>query len=57
MNQSDTVVAVVMPNGAHHNDLMFSDPADPPDVLAARQLEVAHMRAWIAQRAKTGCRT
>jgi hypothetical protein len=46
---SDTVVAVVIPEGAHHLDLMFSHPDDPPSVEAARRREMAHVRAWIAE--------
>lgn len=48
---SDTLVAVVIPEGAHHLDLMFSHPLDPPSVLAARETERSHMRRWIAQAA------
>merc|ERR1719195_788372 len=48
-NISDSVVAVVIANGAHHIDLMFSDPADAafPDIVAARNLERDHMRRWV----------
>ncbi|GIL58532.1 hypothetical protein Vafri_13455 [Volvox africanus] len=35
--------------GAHHLDLMFSNPADPPSVRAARQMEMRHVRRWIDQ--------
>jgi len=45
------VIALTIPNGAHHVDLMFSHPDDPPDVITARQVEVAHMGAWIQQHA------
>eukprot|EP00051_Salpingoeca_urceolata_P029014 m.488688 g.488688 ORF g.488688 m.488688 type:complete len:548 (-) comp26024_c0_seq1:82-1725(-) len=50
-NQTDTVVAVVIPNGAHHIDLMFSDPQDTPDILQARDFERAHIARWIEERA------
>ena len=34
---------------------MFSDPADPPDVLAARATETAEMRRWVTEaNAKNG---
>lgn len=46
---SSSLVAVVIPEGAHHLDLMFSNPADPPSVKAARALERAHIKAWIEQ--------
>jgi hypothetical protein len=29
-------------------DLMFSDARDPPAVIAARKLEMAHVASWIA---------
>jgi len=53
-NISDTVVAVVIPNGAHHIDLMFSDPEDAayPDIGHARAVEVVHMRKWVGQPAR-----
>ena len=35
--------------GAHHIDLMFSDPADTPDIVAARGFEVATMHGWVKQ--------
>ena len=35
--------------GAHHIDLMFSDPADTPDILAVRQAELEAIRGWISQ--------
>lgn len=45
-NVSGTAVAVVLPNGAHHLDLFFSDPRDPPDVVRARALQREHIARW-----------
>lgn len=36
-----------VPLGAHHLDLMFSDPADPPAVRRVRDVEVAAIREWV----------
>lgn len=45
----DSSVAVVLiPEGAHHLDLMFSHPDDPPSVRAARQTELKHVAKWVA---------
>jgi len=41
------VTTVLIPNGAHHLDLFFSNPADPPDVIAARKLELEMIAKWI----------
>jgi len=48
-NISDTVLAVLIPNGAHHIDLMFTSPEDKnyPDVLWARAFERAQIQKWI----------
>ncbi|GFR48295.1 hypothetical protein Agub_g10174 [Astrephomene gubernaculifera] len=48
-NASDTVVAIIIPEGAHHLDLMYSHPADPPSVTAARLTEMQLVRSWIEQ--------
>ena len=40
-NLSRTLVAIEVPQGAHHLDLMFSHPEDPPPVRAARDAEFA----------------
>lgn len=44
-----SVVVVLIPNGAHHIDLMFSNPEDPADVTTARNIELANIRKWINQ--------
>jgi lysosomal Pro-X carboxypeptidase len=43
---SDSLVAVVMPNAAHHLDLRFSDPADPIDVTQGRAKEMSYIKQW-----------
>lgn len=46
-NLSSTLVAVEVPQGAHHLDLMFSHPDDPPPVRAARDMEERLVREWL----------
>jgi len=50
-NLSDTIIALVIPNGAHHIDLMFTDPADAayPDIAAARATELREIRRWVME--------
>lgn len=48
-NISGTVKAVVMPGAAHHQDLMFSHPEDPPSVEQARQFEFDNIQRWVDQ--------
>lgn len=48
-NLSSTVRAVYVPSGAHHLDLMFSNPLDPDDVKEARAIEVKYIAMWIKQ--------
>ena len=50
---SDSLVAIVLPNSAHHLDLRGSNPADPPEVIEARRMEREFIRTWIAQHQKT----
>ena len=45
------VTAVDIAEGAHHLDLFFSNPADPPAVKKARAVEVAAIKAWVAGKA------
>ena len=42
--------AINVPSGAHHIDLMFSDPADPADVSAVRAHEMDIIHGWIEAR-------
>ncbi|KAK9812902.1 hypothetical protein WJX72_005519 [[Myrmecia] bisecta] len=48
---SETVVALVIPDAAHHLDLMFSHPDDPPAVVEARKTEVQHIERWVKEHA------
>jgi hypothetical protein len=40
-------VALLLKEGAHHLDLMWSTPDDPHEVCAVRQAELALIRQWI----------
>lgn len=48
-NMSDSLVAVIIPEGAHHIDLMFSNKLDPPSVKQARAFELENIRKWIEE--------
>lgn len=48
-NISDSLVAIVIPDGAHHLDLRYNDAYDPASVLTARALEVQYFKEWITQ--------
>jgi len=48
-NLSSTLVAIEVPQGAHHLDLMFSNADDPEPVRAARRAELTLVREWVAQ--------
>jgi lysosomal Pro-X carboxypeptidase len=47
--QSETVVALPIEGGAHHVDLFFQHPMDPPSLTQAREVEKQHMRKWIKE--------
>ena len=42
-------VALPIPLGGHHVDLMFPTPEDPPCVVYARQVEEAMIRRWASE--------
>lgn len=44
---TDTLVAITIPDGAHHLDLRANNAFDPKTVLLARSLEVKYMKQWI----------
>lgn len=46
---SDTLIAIVIKDGAHHLDLMWSNPLDPQSVLDARQTQKDNMWKWIGE--------
>eukprot|EP00929_Paragymnodinium_shiwhaense_P097642 TRINITY_DN59276_c0_g2_i1.p1 TRINITY_DN59276_c0_g2~~TRINITY_DN59276_c0_g2_i1.p1 ORF type:complete len:531 (+),score=85.61 TRINITY_DN59276_c0_g2_i1:183-1775(+) len=47
-NVSESAPAVIIPEGAHHLDLMFSDSRDPDSLRAARKFEVDMIRKWLS---------
>ena len=51
-NLSDSLTALLIPQGGHHLDLMFSHAADPPEVRAVRQHQLSEIRRWILEFAK-----
>jgi dipeptidyl-peptidase-2 len=48
-NLSDTLIAVLIEEGAHHLDLRGSNPSDPPSVRYGRYLEIEQIIKWIEQ--------
>ncbi len=46
---SDSVVAILIEDGAHHLDLRSSNPADPKSVIKARKKEKEYIEKWIKQ--------
>lgn len=54
---SDSVVAVIIPDGAHHLDLMYSRPDDSDQLRAARQTIMRHVLQWIEGRPVPSART
>lgn len=46
---SESIVAVIVEEGAHHLDLRSSNPLDPESVRVARSKEIKEIIKWIAQ--------
>jgi lysosomal Pro-X carboxypeptidase len=46
---SDSVVAVNIPDGAHHLDLMYSRADDSAALRAARAAIMRHVEAWVGR--------
>ncbi|CAH0379976.1 unnamed protein product [Pelagomonas calceolata] len=46
LSSSKDVSALILPLGAHHLDLMFSDDDDPPEAPYARRVEFAAIDRW-----------
>jgi len=46
-NVSDTVLAIVIEDAAHHLDLRGANPADPQTVVDARNFEKKYIQLWI----------
>ncbi|XP_027053816.1 lysosomal Pro-X carboxypeptidase-like [Pocillopora damicornis] len=51
-NISDSLIAVLIEDGAHHLDLRHKNPLDPPSVVQARNLEKYYISRWIAEAEK-----
>jgi hypothetical protein len=49
---SDSVIALVVEDGAHHYDLRANNPADTESVKNVRQKEIEQITKWIAQARK-----
>ena len=47
--EGSMMAAVVMDNGGHHTDLMYSSSKDPPDIVQARIVETDYVLRWIDQ--------
>ncbi|XP_010782352.1 lysosomal Pro-X carboxypeptidase [Notothenia coriiceps] len=48
-NITDSLVSIMIPDGAHHLDLRYSNAQDTAPVRHARALEVKYFREWISQ--------
>ncbi|VEU36390.1 unnamed protein product [Pseudo-nitzschia multistriata] len=46
INEND-VVALIIPFGGHHTDLMYSDDSDPNSVTEGRKIEEEYIERWI----------
>lgn len=46
INEDGSQISLVLDLGAHHLDLMFSDPRNPPCFTEARKIETQMIRQW-----------
>ena len=44
---SPSLVAMMLPGGAHHLDFMWSNDLDPEPVVEARKTQMRLLRQWI----------
>jgi len=49
ITEDDRMIALVIAVGGHHTDLMYSNPADPPSVRMARQIQRDYIHRWIGE--------
>jgi len=47
---SDSIVALIIPDGAHHLDLRGQHPDDPPSVVKARVIERQFIAKWLSNK-------
>ena len=47
LSPDGSVVRMLITGAAHHQDLRFTDPADSPELLHARQVEFEHIQRWL----------
>jgi len=48
-NMSNSLIAFIIKDGAHHLDLRSSNPSDPPSVVSARAEEMNMIDNWLLQ--------
>lgn len=48
-NISESLIALIIPDGAHHLDLFFNTPQDPPSVRSVRASQLHYMKIWMAE--------
>ncbi|KAL9973435.1 hypothetical protein ACROYT_G019896 [Oculina patagonica] len=48
-NLTESLVAVLIEDGAHHLDLRHKNPLDPPSVVRARNIEKHYIAQWIKE--------
>lgn len=53
LQKKNTLRTIMIPEGAHHLDLMFSNKDDPASVVDARHIENEYIAYWIQQKART----